>query len=103
MTGQMTIEEIQETNSSYQGWSNYETWKLALNLDNDEFIYRETRRMAHLEGENFTGDFLKDWLEEQFEFHEVGYKIADFWSYNEWQEVDFDEVAEAILKEVNEV
>ena len=36
-----------ETNpDEYQGWTNYETWAVALWLDNDEPIYRYWREVA---------------------------------------------------------
>lgn len=30
---------------SYNGWKNYETWNVALWLDNDQGTYNETREM----------------------------------------------------------
>jgi len=81
----------------YNGWSNYETWKLALNIDNDEGLYNESRSRAWTPGE------LRDWLEEAFAFQDVGYKICDFWSFNEWKEIDFDEVADYLTEGYNEI
>lgn len=30
----------------HNGWTNYETWNVALHMDNDEGSYREARRVA---------------------------------------------------------
>ena len=91
-----------EKNNKYNGWANYETWKLALNIDNDEGLYNWALKMAELLGEDFNGEYLKGYLEEIAEFKDVGYKLCDFWSCNEWREIDFEEVAEAKRNEVKE-
>jgi len=77
----------------YNGYTNFETWKLCLNIDNEEFLYKELR--------NFKGsaDDLRVHLEERFEFEDVGYKIVDFWSYNEWKEINWEEVIETRKEE----
>lgn len=33
---------------TYNGWTNYETWAVALLLDNDEATYRQMREQAHV-------------------------------------------------------
>ena len=75
------------TDESYNGYTNYETWKLCLNLDNDEGLYNIFK--------DYRGSYLdlKNELEELFEVSN-GYKIEDFWSYNEWNEIDWIEVLE---------
>lgn len=90
--------ETMSEDKKYNGWTNYETWKLALNLDNDEGVYRDVR----VRNTEWTGDELKEYLEEAFEFEDVGYKICDFWSYHEWNEIDFDAVAESINVDIRE-
>lgn len=83
----------------YNGWANYETWKLALNIDNDEELYKESRRKER------TAEELKRWIEEISEsinikeINEVGFKLCDFWSTAEWDEIDFDEIAESFNKD----
>jgi len=84
----------------YNGWTNYETWLLKLNLDNEESLYNEYRDMAS--DRDLTGQQLQDWLEGAFEYQEVGYKICDFWSYNEWREINWDEIAESINNEIRQ-
>lgn len=71
----------------YNGYTNYETWKLCLNLDNTQWLYEESLNFDHWRD-------LKEWLEEMFHYKDVGYKIEDFWSYNEWNEVNWFEVFE---------
>jgi hypothetical protein len=73
---------------TYNGYTNYLTWKLCLNLDNDQSLYN---RFHNYKG---TADELREELEQDFEFHDVGYKICDFWSYAEWTEIDWQEVLE---------
>jgi hypothetical protein len=34
------------TDTTYNGWTNYPTWAVALWIDNDEPLYRESRRRA---------------------------------------------------------
>lgn len=36
----------EETETKYNGWTNYETWCVALWIDNDELQYRHWRRQA---------------------------------------------------------
>jgi hypothetical protein len=39
-TFQTTIED-----TTYNGWENYETWNVALWIENDEGLYNEARRL----------------------------------------------------------
>lgn len=51
---------------SYSGWVNYETWNVALWLDNDEGSYWQAREMVRDLGEKDNphpfADALKDWV-----------------------------------------
>lgn len=84
----------------YNGWYNYLTWKVALNIDNDEGTYKESRRQIqynHIRN----GDDLKNWFCEIAQTSEEGfYKIFDGFSETEISEVDFEEIYEAYKKEV---
>ena len=44
------------SSTTYNGWTNYETWNVALWLGNDEGLYRAYRNA--LERERFTADSL---------------------------------------------
>lgn len=42
---------------SYNGWTNYETWSVALWVDNDEPTYRfKLRALRHLDPDEVTAD-----------------------------------------------
>jgi hypothetical protein len=47
------------TDTSYNGWSNWETWNMALWLDNDEGFYSLRRRFANRANSNIQA-FLAD-------------------------------------------
>ena len=32
--------------TKYQGWTNYQTWNVALYINNDESLYNEAKRLA---------------------------------------------------------
>ena len=36
------------TAQTYNGWTNWETWNVALWVQNDEYLYKEARRYRHL-------------------------------------------------------
>jgi len=46
------------TGCPYNGWVNYETWLVALWIDNDQGLYEEARRIVREGGD------LKDYIEE---------------------------------------
>lgn len=90
------------SDETYNGWKNYETWKLALNIDNEQGLYNEVLELVKDGCPDFSGDDLRGYLEEIFEYNDVGYKICDFWSYNEWREIYFDEIVDAKKEEIKE-
>jgi hypothetical protein len=52
---------------SYQGWKNYETWCVALWIDNEEGLYHEVCDMVHsmrFKEMYEIADTLKDYIEE---------------------------------------
>ncbi|MAH49118.1 hypothetical protein CMI37_25055 [Candidatus Pacearchaeota archaeon] len=77
------------SSTEYNGYTNYETWLLCLNLDTDEGLYK---LFNNYEG---TADDLKEELEKMFcHVDEIGYKICDFWSNRDWAEINWQEVLE---------
>ena len=84
------------TGQKYNGWVNYETWKLNLNLTNEEGIYLDIKEKVK---EGISEDDLKEYLEELYKFNEVGYKIIDFWSYNEWNEIYFNDIIDSFKED----
>jgi len=93
----------------YNGWYNYETWLLALNVNNDHGLYDARREMVK-EGteKNMSvqeiADILKDWLEELSHIDEHGiYKLSDSWTYRDWSEINWDEIAEAWIADEKEI
>lgn len=90
----------------YNGWANYETWLLALNVDNDQYLYNERRaivREALGKTNAEIGDALKEWLEELAWKKECDcYKICATWDSRSWGEIDWIEVAEAWKQEVED-
>jgi len=57
------------TQNKYNGWTNYETWLVALWIDNDEGSYNTARDMAREMRNNEHRNYdlshaLKDWVEE---------------------------------------
>ena len=85
---------------SYNGWGNYQTWNVALNIDNDEYLYKESRneisRFRIRKGED-----LKAWFCEIAKT-ENGYKVFDEWTESELNEVDFDEIFTAFNSEIEQ-
>jgi hypothetical protein len=50
---------------SYNGWTNYETWNVALWIDNEQGSYDEARDMARrARSESELADKLKGWVED---------------------------------------
>jgi len=88
----------------YNGWSNYNTWKVALNLSNDQST-QEYYQDAIKEGQITDGDSYKDWFKENFESKEEGYyKLYDGWSEAEIDgDVDWDEIYKSHSEEVKDL
>jgi len=77
----------------YNGYTNYETWKLCLNLDNDFTLYNLFK--------DYKGDAeeLKIELQDMFITHTIGgnfagYKIVDYFPESDWEKINWEEVLE---------
>lgn len=68
-------------NKDYNGWVNYETWLLALNVDNEQGLYESTRELIKKTRDMEVCDAakeIKNYLEELTYNEECGiYKICD--------------------------
>ena len=88
----------------YNGYTNYETWLVCLNIDNDEGLHNDVRRLAQESSEihdNYeVGTEIREYLEEWFYDNENHiYKICDTWTERDWKEINWTEVAETRLEE----
>ena len=87
--------------TQYNGWSNYETWLMNLNLTNEQGIYNEIHSMAKHQSDDYKlGEQLKDYIEELF-YNEDSqtYKICDVWTNRDFQEIDWYEIAQSLREE----
>ena len=86
---------------SYNGWKNYETWNVALWIDNEEGSYHERRDMAR--SARSVGEYarmLQDWVEEMAP--DLGASMFSDLLNAALSEVDWDEIAEAWYAEEHE-
>ena len=97
------IKEAGKDESGYNGYTNYETWLICLNIDNDEDLYNDVRRAATESSkthDNYeVGREIKEYLEEWFWNEECEtYRISDSWTVRDWKEINWTEVAETRLE-----
>lgn len=103
------------TDKTYNGWKNYETWNVALWIDNDQGSYNERIRLAQeawdeaeadrsftrLEQAQFDlADKLKDWIEEQNPLANDASLFSDLLNAA-LSEVDWMEIAENWLEDID--
>ncbi len=89
---------------TYNGWTNRETWAMALHLTNDECLYDEARRVVAAgtrRGRFGAADALEDWTRELLDGYGLGARetltmLRDIGSL--WR-VDWREVAESLVAE----
>jgi len=89
---------------SYNGWTNYETWAVALWIDNEEGSYLYSRELvaaaadAHPEyPTSGAADALKEWQEEQRP--DLGASVWADLLGAAFDDVDWHEIAENYLSE----
>jgi hypothetical protein len=104
----------------YNGWKNYETWAMALWIDNDQGSYTYARELMDGAEPNATSvayaldrdpagvlaDALKDWQEEcMYDWEEIDSRPASVFTdllHAAFGEVDWYEIAENYLSELAE-
>ena len=87
------------TNTKYQGFSNRETWSVALWLDNDQELYNHWRRIAG-ESESLSdlAYKLEQWLDSEFDDAscELSHMMMKDMLNTAFTRIDFRELAEHI-------
>ena len=89
----------------YNGWTNYETWLMALNIDNSEGLQHAV--LEYLEPlQEINQNDLKDYIEEMIAIECQGilmYKIFDSWSEREFNNIDWYELLEAYKRDAEDI
>lgn len=92
-----SYEQEQKEKNRYNGWSNFLTWQVALNIDNDQYFQEEvTQKVGENEIKN--GYELKEWFKEELESSDNYnedynvYKLSDSWTNRELEDVDWNEL-----------
>ena len=87
--------------ADYNGWSNYETWNVALWLDNEQGSYDEARDMARrARSEHDLAGQLKDWVHEMAP--DLGASMFADLLGAALSEVDWYEIAEHYYEETHQ-
>ena len=92
----------------YNGWTNYTTWGVALNIDSEQGLQEEIYTQIK-EGNINNGDELKDYfkqtLEDSGNYNEDynAYKLSDAWTERELQsDVNWYEIYETYKRNIKE-
>jgi len=80
----------------YNGWKNYETWCVALWIDNDEGLYDESRDIIRHKSVNDAASILKDWIDEMNPLMDDSSMWSDLMRAA-LSEVDWYEIAENLM------
>jgi len=92
-------------NEKYNGWHNYETWKMHLNLSNEEGVYNSAREIVQeAKGELYEkAQALKEWVENTFwvdQYDIVHFSEGDSFTMAELSEIDWIEITKALMEEL---
>ena len=96
------IEDAIQKDAEYNGYSNYETWLMSLNLDNEQPLNGMVMTIANAKDLDTydKAQVLKERVEEMSYNDGLGvYKICDTWTERDFQEVDWCEIIESHLDE----
>jgi hypothetical protein len=81
----------------YNGWRNYETWCMALWIDNEKGTYSESREIIKQHKERYDkAHALKEWVEEWGEIQEIQERasfVSDLFGAA-FSEIDWYEIAD---------
>jgi hypothetical protein len=88
--------------NEYNGWTNFETWQVALNISNEEYLEDEIRKVIKrydYKTDYEIADIVKNFIEELIYIEEYNiYKICDTWDVNSWSEVDWIDIVNTYLE-----
>jgi hypothetical protein len=57
---------MSDDKKTYNGWSNYETWNVALWIDNEPGTYEERRRLSRMaRDKNELAESIKTWVRDE--------------------------------------
>ena len=92
------------SDQEYNGWTNYETWLMALNIDNNEGMQDEVLEFVCNSRAN--ADNLKDWVKDLIAIECQGvqmYKIFNSWSEREFANIDWYELFESYKRDAEDI
>ena len=98
------VEDAKMTEEGYNGYTNYETWLICLNINNDEGLHEEMQQLAAENNKTLgnyeIGQLIEKHLAERFWLEPCQViKICDSWTIRDWKEINWTEVAETRLEE----
>lgn len=86
----------------YNGYTNYETWLMALTLDNNESLMDFCKEaVQNIDDLYDAGKEIKSYIEENYYVLEYGiiYIGGNSWTERDFQEIDWTDVAECFMEE----